>query len=105
MAHGGGKRCSFPGGCGKHIVRLGLCQQHGVATHGAESFANAVKPRRTRKEMELERLRSNVSRLSGDGNNEDEDSENGNEEHEDLEGEEGESVGRNDEECKDDKSI
>lgn len=57
MAHGGGKRCGFPGGCQKHIVRLGLCQQHGVAAFGATSFTGAVKPRRTRTEMEMERVR------------------------------------------------
>jgi hypothetical protein len=30
-AHGGGKRCIHNSGCNKHVVKRGMCKQHGVA--------------------------------------------------------------------------
>jgi hypothetical protein len=30
-AHGGGKRCTHSSGCNKHVVKRGMCKQHGVA--------------------------------------------------------------------------
>jgi hypothetical protein len=30
-AHGGGKRCIHRSGCNKHVVKRGVCKQHGVA--------------------------------------------------------------------------